>query len=136
MSRDFRYPPLDDYNAWADFWRYNIGVNVILADTLNKTTSIPWVVWQNKPIPEEVYNEWKATGAYNKGMAVILGKVWHNKDKFGLYLNGIDADNLKAIEELCTRNGESISLNEFAEWTLVEQHSDDINRAHIYVYLL
>jgi hypothetical protein len=24
-------PPLDNYNRWADFWRYNIGVNVIPA---------------------------------------------------------------------------------------------------------
>jgi hypothetical protein len=51
-----------------------------------------------------------------------------------LYLNGIDTDNLKAIEEICARGGRSISLNEFAEWTLVEQHSDDTNRAHTYVY--
>ena len=56
------------------------------------------------------------------------------KTKSGLYLNGIDADNLKAIEELCTRNGKSISLDELAQWTLIEQHLDDINRAHIYVY--
>ena len=24
-------PPLDNYNAWADFWYYVIGVNVIPA---------------------------------------------------------------------------------------------------------
>jgi hypothetical protein len=126
--------PLDGYNAWADFWRYDNGVNVIPADTKNKTTSISWAEWQNKPIPEDLHKEWKTTGAFNKGMAVILGKVWHNKDKSGLYLNGIDADNLKAIEEICTRSGGSISLDELAQWTLVEQHSDDTNRAHIYVY--
>jgi hypothetical protein len=44
---------------------------------------IPWAEWQNKPITEEKHNEWKATGDYNEGMAVILGKVWHNKEKEG-----------------------------------------------------
>jgi hypothetical protein len=125
---------VNEFNNVADFWCYRIGVNVIPADTQNKTTSISWAEWQNKPIPGEVYNEWKAIGAFNRGMAVILGKVWHNKDKLGLYLNGIDAENLKAIEELCTRSGKSISLDELAQWTLVEQHSDDTSRAHIYVY--
>src|SRR5215210_3827643 len=134
MSSNSNSRPLDDYNAWADFWRYDIGTNVIAADTREKKPLVSWSEWQSKPIPEEVHNEWKATEAFNKGMAVILGKVWHNKDKFGLYLNGIDADNLKAIEELCTRNGGSISLNELAQWTLVEQHPDDTDRVHIYVY--
>jgi hypothetical protein len=135
-SCDSEGPPLNDFNGWADFWRYHIGVNVIPADTQNKVTYQSWSEWQNKPIPDKLHNEWKHTGAFNKGIAVILGKVWHNKEKLGLYLNGIDADNLKAIEEICTRNGRSISLNELAQWSLVEQHSDDTNKAHIYVYSL
>ena len=80
MSRDCRFPHLDDYNGWADFWRVDIGVNVIPADTKNKITQ-SWLEWQNKPIPDKIHNEWKDTGAFSKGMAVILGKVWHNKDK-------------------------------------------------------
>src|SRR5215213_9386430 len=134
MSSNSNGLPLDVYNICADFWRYEIGVNVMPAYTKNKGISIPWAEWQNKPIPEDVHNKWKVTGAFNKGMAIILGKVWHNKDKSDLYLNGIDADNLKAIEEICTRNERSISLNELAQWTLVEQHLDDTNRAHVYVY--
>jgi hypothetical protein len=93
-----------------------------------------WSEWQDKAIPEELHNRWKDENAFSKGIAIILGKVWHREDKKSLYLNGIDADNLKAIEEICTRNGRSISLNELAQWTLVEQHSDDTNKAHIYVY--
>jgi hypothetical protein len=29
-------------NEYADFWRYQIGVNVLPADTKNKVTSIKW----------------------------------------------------------------------------------------------
>lgn len=127
-------PPLDDFNGWADFWRNHIGVNVIPADTKNKVTYHRWSEWQDKAIPEELHNKWKDENAFSKGIAVIPGKVWHREDKEGLYLNGIDADNLKAIEEICIPNGRSISLNELAQWTLVEQHLDDTNKAHIYIY--
>jgi Bifunctional DNA primase/polymerase, N-terminal len=127
-------PPLDDFNGWADFWRNHIGVNVIPADTKNKVTYHRWSEWQDKAIPEELHNKWKDENAFSKGIAIIPGKVWHNKQKSGLYLNGIDADNLKAIEEICTRNGVCISLNKLAQWTLVEQHPDDTNKAHFYVY--
>jgi Bifunctional DNA primase/polymerase, N-terminal len=133
-SYNSEIPPLDNFNGWADFWRHRIGVNVIPTDTTNKSTYIKWSKWQDKPIPEEQHNKWKDENAFSKGMAIILGKVWHNKEKFGLYIIGIDADNLKAIEEICTRNGKCISLNDLAQWTLVEQHSDDTNKAHIYVY--
>jgi hypothetical protein len=134
MSRDFRYPPLDDYNAWADFWRDNIGVNVIPADTQNKTMSIPWAKWQNNPIPEDVHKEWKATGAFNKGMAIIMGKVWHREDKKGLYFIFIDMDKKQAIKEICSRNGAAITLEQMAQKTLVEQHKDNLEKAHMYFY--
>ena len=39
-------------NNWSDFWRYNIGVNVIPADTKNKVTNVKWSEWQDRPIPE------------------------------------------------------------------------------------
>jgi hypothetical protein len=124
-------------NDWADWWRDQIGANVIPANTRKKVTYESWSEWQNKPISEELHNEWKKTGAFSQGIAVILGRVWHNEQKLklGLYLNGIDADNLKAIEEICTSDGkEIISLKQLADWTLVEQHGDDTNKAHIYIY--
>jgi hypothetical protein len=122
------------FEEFADYWRYVIGVNVFPADTINKTTDVKWSPFQTIPIPEELHNEWKASQAFNKGMAVMLGRVWHNKQKEGLYLNGIDADNLKAIEEICTRGNITRSLKELANWTVVEQHSDAPNKAHIYIY--
>ena len=121
-------------NEWAEFWRYDIGVNVIPADTRRKVTYESWAEWQDKPISEELYNEWKASGAFNNGIAIIIGKVWHNPHKTGLYLIGIDLDNRKAIEEICSRNGNTISLLQLSQWTLVEQHLDDPSKAHVLIY--
>jgi hypothetical protein len=123
---------VEEVNKIADYWRYDVGVNVIPADTKRKATDISWSQWQDQPIPREVYDEWKNSGTFKNGVAVVLGKVWHNRQKEGLYLNGIDCDNLKAIEEICSRNGKTVTLAKLAQWTLVEQHLDDVNKAHIY----
>ena len=37
---------------------------------------------KTEPIYEEQHNEWKSSGAFNKGIAVITGtKAWHNSKK-------------------------------------------------------
>ena len=122
------------HSEWADFWRYNIGVDVIPADTRNKTTSISWKRYQNSPIPTWQHEKWIKNGDFEKGMAIVVGRVWHRKDKIGQYFVCLDADKWKAIEELCTRNGKTISLPELAQKFLVEQHNDNLNKAHIYFY--
>ena len=124
---------IDEVNKWADFWRYQIGVNVIPADAVKRTTYVKWKDdprgnWQIQPIPKEMHDEWKKTGAFEKGMAVICGKVFHNDAKKNLYLCAVDADNRKAVEEI-TRN----DLAGFAKQTLVEAHANP-NKAHFYVY--
>lgn len=121
-----------EINEWADFWRYDIGVNVIPADSIKKKTFIKWKDdprgnWQIEPIPETIHEEWKKTNAFDKGMAVICGKVWHNKDKKHLYLCAIDADNKKGIDELAK------DIKEISKKTLVEQHANP-NKAHFYFY--
>jgi hypothetical protein len=122
------------YNAWSDFWRYVIGVNVIPADTRAKKTHIKWSGYQNNPISEEQHNQWKMEGAFLKGMAVIAGKVWHRSDKDGQYFTIIDLDNAKGIEELCTRFGKTVSLDIMAQKFLVEQHKDNLEKAHVCFY--
>jgi hypothetical protein len=117
-----------------DFWRDKIGVNVIPADTKLKTTTITWKQYQESPIPEWLHNQWKKECAFDKGIAIILGRVWHNIEKVGLYLNALDCDNDRAIEEICTRDGEHVSVERLAHWTLVEQHSDDTTKMHVLVY--
>jgi hypothetical protein len=134
------FPPLDNHDDWADFWRNDIGVNVIPADTEKKRTYENWKEWQDKPIPQETHNSWKSENAFSRGMAVILGDVYHRPDKDGQKFIFIDVDNQKAIEEIrrilgiVVRDKPYESLQFLAGDFLVEQHQDDLTRAHIYFY--
>ena len=65
--------------------------------------------------PKHLHTEWKTSGAFDNGIAIILGKVHHNRQKEGLYLIGIDCDNRKAIEEICSRNDQTISLSQLSQ---------------------
>jgi hypothetical protein len=123
---------LEEANRFADFWRYEIGVNVIPA--VNKKAIVEWKEYQDNPISLDHHNKWKNEGKFAKGLAVILGKVWHRSDLSGYYLVGIDADNQKAIKEICTRNEQTSTLQQLASMTLVEQHKNNHNKAHIYFY--
>lgn len=116
-------------NEWADFWRYEIGMNVIPANTKYKKPIVNWTEWQSNPIPMEVHDKWKAENAFEAGMAIIVGKVWHNPVKQGLYLCAIDCDNAKAVSEM-TPSG----IVYHSAKTLIEWHSDDPNKCHIYFY--
>jgi len=107
-------------------------MNVIPADTRNKTTNFPWGQWQEKAIPQEIHDYWKRTNTFGGGLAVILGKAWHRHSE--LYLWGIDADNQSAIDAICRRNGKYTSVNELSRIFIVEQHEDDPTRLHIYGY--
>ncbi|HEY7570073.1 MAG TPA: phage/plasmid primase, P4 family [Nitrososphaeraceae archaeon] len=124
----------EDLNGWADYWRYKIGVNAIPADTRIKKPLVAWSEFQNKPVSDELHNNWKSNGDFKKGIAIIVGKIFHRKDRIGYYLICIDADNLKAITEICTRNGKTVTLQNFAGKTLIEQHRDNLKKAHFYFY--
>lgn len=136
----YSFPHLDDCNGWADFWRDAIGINVIPADTEKKRTYENWKEWQEKPITDETHNSWKSENAFSRGMAVILGEVFHLQDRKGQRFIFIDADNQKAIEEIYTILGIVVkdkpyeSIQQLSEHFLVEQHEDDSTRAHIYFY--
>jgi len=122
-------------NAWADYWRYYIGVNVIPANSRAKVPLEKWKQYQDSPIPEQQYNEWKSDGRFNNGMAIITGKVWQRKDLDGYYLAGIDADNHIAIREILTRNSKIITIQELASKTVVEQHKNN-EKMHCYLYTI
>jgi hypothetical protein len=131
-SRAVGLPPLEDHNAWADYWRNVIGVNVIPAQTRTKKIFVEWKPWQSQPIPDEVHEKWKSESKFNDGMAIIVGKVWRGQH-VGKYLNFIDCDNKKAIDELVAALGYN-SLANMSGFLVIEQHADDPTRAHIYVY--
>ena len=63
-------------NQWADFWCYDIGVNVITANTKEKTTFENWSIWRDKSIPKELHESRKKNGYYDKGIAIITGRLW------------------------------------------------------------
>jgi DNA replicative helicase MCM subunit Mcm2 (Cdc46/Mcm family) len=126
--------PPQSSNEWADFWRYVIGVNVIPADTIRKKIHLKWSQWQDKPIPESQHEEWKKAAAFKNGLAIMAGKVWHRPDKYGSFLVLLDLDKRMAIQELSNLNGKTISLEQLASKFLVEQHQDDISKAHVYFY--
>jgi hypothetical protein len=116
-------PALDDCNGWADFVRYQLGVNVIPAVYKDKVPIVKWANWQTQPIPLELHNEWKAKNMFRDGMAIVLGNVFHN-DKAGSYLACLDTDNGLATK--------SIALS--PKETLVQQRKNGLDRAHSYFY--
>jgi hypothetical protein len=113
------------FNDAADWWRHEVGVNVIPADTKKKMPKVPWKPFEKEPVSNEQHEQWKAQGMFNEGLAIIVGKVSHNDRKKSLYLIAIDLDNKLAIEEYCTRNGATESIEKLSGALLIEQHSDD-----------
>ena len=91
------------------------------------------ISYQNEPIPIELYDQWKREGKFRKGIAIILGKVYRGKNK-DQYLIGIDIDREKGLREFLTKNNRHTELQKFAEKTIVEQHKDELTKAHIYFY--
>ena len=126
-------PPLTDHNAWADYWRDVVGVNVIPAKTKEKKVFVKWSEWQLKPIPADLHEQWKKENVFNDGIAIVVGKVWWGSHA-GEYLIFLDCDNSLAIQEFCTRNSRTVTIEEIAQKFIVEQHPDDTSKAHIYFY--
>ncbi|HJT47205.1 MAG TPA: phage/plasmid primase, P4 family [Nitrososphaeraceae archaeon] len=127
-------PPLDSYNDWADHWRYKIGLNVLPADSMYKKIYEKWSYYQINAVQEWQHEQWKSQNKFSKGMAIMPGKVWHRQDRAGYYFTAIDADKIDAINELCTINGNKSSLQKMSQKFIVEQHSDNLEKAHIYFY--
>jgi len=115
-------------NEWANFWRNEVGVNVIPAVTATKKPKVEWKQWQTQAIPDALHQQWLDQDTFKDGLAIICGQVWHNEECDGLWLNGIDCDNRTAIDEMCP-NG----IGKVAELTLVEQH-DNPDKCHILFY--
>jgi len=121
-----------NFNEWADYWRNDIGVNVIPAVSATKKPKVEWKYWQTNAVPDSVHEEWKTKGMFEDGMAVICGRCWHRDED--LWLNMIDSDNRRGVDELTTKkDGSQGTLSEIAEHTVVEQHSNK-DKAHIYYY--
>jgi hypothetical protein len=121
-------PTSANFNSSAAFWRYEIGANIIPMDSRKKTPLVPWKEWQDKPIPEDVHNQWVNENLFMNGMAVICGKLWHNPLNAGKFLVAIDCDNKISVKMFL--NGQTIE--DLAIKTIVEQHLDNPDRMHLY----
>ena len=119
------------FNEAADFLFYRIGANPVPADTKYKKINIHWGACQDKSVPIEVHESRKEKGEYDKGIAVMTGRLHRGKNE-GKYLIGIDCDNKKAIDQMCN-SLRFKDVNELANWTWVEQHKDNSDKAHIYI---
>jgi hypothetical protein len=115
-----------------DYWFYQIGVNVLSADTVKKIPIEEWVEYQNQPVSPDLFERNIKNGLYNKGIALIPGKIWRgpHKDKYLVFL---DLDNQIAINEVCKCFGAK-DLEELSRHVIVEQHKDDLSKAHLYFY--
>lgn len=132
-AEPYTFPEPEDYNGWANFWRYRIGVNVIPAMAREKRPIEDWRNnplgnWQNEPIPEWLHREWITKNKFKDGMAIITGKVWHRENKKGLYLSVGDSDNKIATDEITS------DLSKFAQYTLVERCEDAPDKFHWMIY--
>jgi len=121
-------------NEWADFWRYECGLNVIPANSRKKETYEKWSQWQNEGISEEQHSKWKETNSFSNGMAIMSGKVWHKEELKDYHLSFVDLDNRKALDEVCANVFGVKSIDELAQNTIVEQHLDNKSKAHVYFY--
>jgi len=119
------------FNEEADFLFNIIGANPLPADTKNKRINVGWGEHQNKSVPFELHQSRKEKGEYDNGLAVMTGRLWRGKNE-NKYLVGIDCDNKKAIDEIFNLFGFN-NIEELSNWTWVEQHKDNLDKAHIYI---
>lgn len=123
----------------ADFWFYDLGVNVTPQPTQSRDPFKfqSWQIWQDKPIPVETYEQWKREGRFKnaEGIGPIPGRVWRGKHE-GLYLAALDCDNRLAIKEFCGFLKDA-PLQEIAQKFIIEHHDQDTynpERMHAYFY--
>jgi P4 family phage/plasmid primase-like protien len=114
------------------FWFYDVGCNIVPAKSRRKEVFEPWKSYQTEPQTSELVERWLADGKFCDGLAVATGRLWRGVYA-GRYLSVIDADNFKAIQEICSRNGKARSIEDFAAVTIVEQHDGNMNKAHVYI---
>jgi len=128
-------PPLSDMEGWLNFWYYTRGQNVIPMIPKLKTArkGYNWRDYERKRVPEDVFAKWKSEGAFRDGFGVILGKSYEGAN-VGEYLTLIDLDNLLAIEQFCLHGDKLSTLKDLSSKFIIEQHNDNLNKAHVVFY--
>lgn len=130
-------------NEWADFWFYEVGVNVIPIYSRNKGDTskgfgrINYTRYTSKGIeynllkdslPDENFESLKDRDMFDDGIAIVGGLVHRGKMK-GKYLIMLDFDNQKGIDSWFPKG-----IDDAKNVTLIEQHMDASYKAHVYYY--
>jgi hypothetical protein len=113
----------------ANYWFYDIGVQVIPFNTRERRPVLPKVEhteFFERLMKVEEFNNFKDRGCYDNGFIIKLGQIEKGKYK-GKYLNALDLDNHRAIQEFCAGR----TLSDLSKEMLVEQRPDDSSRCHI-----
>ena len=120
-------------NEGAKFWFYDVGVDVIPSDTRSKRPIVDWQKYQDNPMSVDEFENFIKEEKFEKGLAIIPGKIPRGKNK-GKYLIAIDIDKEKGLNEFCNSiNIENVkTLDDLSKITIVEQHQDDLTKAHTY----
>ena len=126
-------------NDGANFWYYEIGVNIIPVNSKLKNEKDPdkkkgfckisWSKYETEELDEKTFKQWKEQALFGQGIAIIGGYVWRGQFK-GMYLVMIDTDNQLGFDEMYPKGTQSVK-----DHTLMEQHIDMPHKAHTYFYL-
>jgi hypothetical protein len=113
---------------------YQLGCNPLPADSKVKTPCGKWGVWQEKSIPEQLFEHQIRNGNFNNGYAIMTGELKRGPNK-GKYLVCIDIDNRKGLEEFFSYLPLGCNnIDDLSRLTLVVQRQiAKQERAHIYL---
>jgi len=119
------------FNKRLDFWYYEMGVNIIPFDTVNKKALVEWKQFQTKATDEVLYEYWKKMNMFDRGAAVILGRAWRKHGLVGddkdlqYWLGCIDCDSPDAINNLGL-------LENLKKQFYIEEHKNTPGKYHIF----
>ena len=89
----------------------DVGVPTVPGEFKTKKPCVNWTGYQENPPTDEEHKDWLNQGKYTGGVMILRGLTYYGKDRQHLYLVGIDIDRQKGIDQFCTRNGKTISLD-------------------------
>ena len=124
---------LKTINEWADFWRYDIGVNVIPANTRKKKPMNPG---RNGRIIQFLKNcmmNGKRLELLTMASLLFLVKCITIHKKKACILSVLTVI-MEKQSKRSLHGWTNISLSQLAQWTLVEEHNDDLTKAHVLLY--
>src|SRR5918996_1584356 len=134
-------PTLNDNDANARYWFYDVGVNLTPQPTMSRKGFNEWLEWKDKSMPEAVFEKMITDGEFRKaeGLGVVTGKVWRGKHA-GEYLGALDCDNPLSIKEFRAYLKDA-PLEEIAQKFIIEHHDNNKDddtynpkRMHVYFY--